>query len=147
MGRRKIVAFMGSILDTRYWILDNQQLTRSEFQKHRVSSIQNLGMFSISYIPLNVLTSEPGTFEPLNAYLTAYGGTASSPDPGSTCFGSKKGFDQSIPAHVRHVPIDVTDGPAAGGRQGFIFRSHQAQQRATFVFNPLNAFRSVVELS
>jgi len=31
---------MGSLLDARYWMLDNQQLTRSEFQKHRVSSIQ-----------------------------------------------------------------------------------------------------------
>ena len=40
MDRRKIVAFMGSLLDARYWMLDNQQLTRSEFQKHRVSSIQ-----------------------------------------------------------------------------------------------------------
>jgi len=41
---------MGSILDARYWMLDNQQLNRSEFQKHRASSIQNLEMFSISYI-------------------------------------------------------------------------------------------------
>jgi len=41
---------MGLILDTRYWMLDNQQLTRSGFQKHRASSIQNLRMFSISYI-------------------------------------------------------------------------------------------------
>jgi len=41
---------MGSILDACYWMLENQHLTRSEFQKHRASSIQYLGMFSISYI-------------------------------------------------------------------------------------------------
>jgi len=31
---------MESMLDARYWMLDNQQLTRSEFQKHRASRKQ-----------------------------------------------------------------------------------------------------------